>query len=61
MTAPETAAALAENLIRARLMTEHNVAATFAAFVGLVVMRDEIVGRDCLIALDRLLSGDDGA
>ena len=56
--AVETAAALAESLAKAYAATGKDVAALFAAYVGIVVHLDEQVGRDALTALDRFVSGD---
>jgi len=53
----ETAISLAENLAQSYAIRGGSVTELFAAFVGVVVERDRAVGRDCLTALDRWLSG----
>lgn len=54
---PELAVGFAEGLIQAHKARGGNVDALFAAFVGVVSERDKAVGLDCLIALDRFISG----
>jgi hypothetical protein len=54
---PEVVVSLAENLIRSYANKGGNVTDLFAAFVGVVAERDDMVGRDCLIALDHWVCG----
>ena len=53
------AMALAESLARAHASRGGNLAELFSAYVGVVVDRDEVVGRDCLTAVDRWVNGTD--
>jgi hypothetical protein len=55
---PEVVVSLAENLIRSYANRGGSVTDLFAAFVGVVVERDNAVGYDCLIALDSWVCGD---
>ena len=57
VSSAESAAAFAETLIKTHAKRDGDILATFAAFVALVVLRDEVVGFDCLKALDRLVCG----
>ncbi len=54
--AAETAAVFAESLARNYAVRNSDIVPLFAAFVGLIFQRDESVGRDVLIALDRFVS-----
>ena len=49
----------AQNLIQSYVAQGGDMESIFSAFVGLVHARDQVVGRDCLIALDRYISKDD--
>jgi hypothetical protein len=57
-TTVQAATGLAERLLMAYASENRDILPLFAAFVGLVYQRDEAVGNDCLIALDRLICGD---
>lgn len=52
------AASFAETLAREYERRGGNVTALFAAYAGLVAARDKTVGTDCLIAVDRMISGE---
>ncbi len=52
------AVSLAENIVQSYAIRGGDVTELFAGYVGLVVERDEVVGNDCLIALDRWISGE---
>ena len=52
----ETVAGFAESLIKTHAIQKDDILPLFAAFVGVVFQRDELVGRDCLVALDRWIT-----
>lgn len=56
----EVAIAFAASLVKSYVSHGGNVTDLFAAFVGLVVERDGSVGNDCIVALDRWISGTKG-
>ena len=58
--AAERAVALAENLANTYESKGGTLGDLLAAFVGAVYVRDERVGHDCLIFLDRFVSASEG-
>lgn len=52
--------AFAESIGRKHVANGGETLHLFAAFVGLVFERDEHVGRDCLIAVDRVIGEGSG-
>jgi hypothetical protein len=53
--------AFAESLAQKHQRQGGDMIDLFAAFTGVVSTQDEQVARDCLIALDRYVTGDTGA
>jgi hypothetical protein len=54
------AASFADRLAQEYIKQGGTMHALFVGFAGLVSARDQKVGADCLIALDRKLFGDEG-
>jgi hypothetical protein len=52
------AVSFAENLAREYARRGGDVIALFGAYAGLVSARHKAIGTDCLIAVDRMLSGE---
>jgi hypothetical protein len=55
-TSPEFAIAFAETILRGYSARNKDIVPLFAAYIGVIFERNPAVGRDSLIALDRLVS-----